>query len=298
MEYYTTQSPITDPGEHAGLFDDIPCDVSGICRVVQGLIIPFDEEDAFDYSIPEDRFTDVDARYVTKMLEKIIELDDRPLTEPRPLEKRFVGCCRDFAVLFCAMARHQGIPARARVGFAPYIAEFGPNFTVDHEIAEYWNSNESRWCLVDPEQSDVLVELNSIQFSTEDIPRDQFLVAGMVWQMCRTGEANPVNFGGDPESIFRNWWFLRNRLMLDLASLNKMELLLWDIWGLMDSERDPDEGDVTLLDNVARVTQSGNEGFEEMQAFYEKEAELKVPSVITSFSPIDEPCEIELLTES
>src|SRR5256886_10114387 len=39
----------------------------------------------------------------------ISALDPRPLAEARPPERRLVGCCRDFTVLLCAMARHHGI---------------------------------------------------------------------------------------------------------------------------------------------------------------------------------------------
>lgn len=104
-----------------------------------------------------------------------------------------IWICRDFAVLFCAMARHQGIPTRTRVGFATYIAEFGPDFSGEHEIAEYWDSSEKRWRLVDPGQNDVIIRLNNVRFDTTDIPRDKYLVAGQAWQMCRAGEADPEN---------------------------------------------------------------------------------------------------------
>lgn len=294
LEYYTTQSLITDPGEYLGLFADLPHDVSGLCQVVQGLIIHFEEGDLFGYTIPEDRLPEVDTRYTEKMLARIVELDDRLLTEPRPLEKRLVGCCRDFAVLFCAMARYQGIPTRTRVGFAAYIAEFGPDFNADHEIAECWDGSEKRWRLVDPEQSDLLIKMNNIQFDTKDIPRDQFVVAGRAWQICRAGKADPDKFGVDPDSYSKGWWFIRNRLIHDLASQNRMELLLWDTWGLMDYGIEPTEEDLVLLDRVARLAQAGNEAFDEMRAIYENDAGLKVPPVVRSYSPVAEPSEVVL----
>jgi transglutaminase-like putative cysteine protease len=68
------------------------------------------------------------------MLARLTALDPGPLTAPRPPERRLVGCCRDFTVLLCTLARHQGIPVRARVGFARY---FSPGFHVDHEIVEW-----------------------------------------------------------------------------------------------------------------------------------------------------------------
>ena len=293
LEYYRTQSPITNPGEYVGSFDDLPRDISGLCRVMQSLIIPFDGGDLFGYTIPEDRLPEVDTRYVEKMLARIIKLDDRPLNEPRPPEKRLVGCCRDFAVLFCAMARYQGIPTRTRVGFAAYIAEFGPDFNADHEIVEYWDSSEKRWRLVDPGQSDLLIRLNNIRFDTTDIPRDQFIVAGLAWQICRAGRVDPDQFGADPDSYLKGWWFIRNRLIHDLASQNKMELLLWDTWGLMDYGIKPTEEDLVLLDRVAKLTQAGNETFDEMRAIYEQ-AGLKVSPVVTSYSPVAEPSEVVL----
>src|SRR5574337_485044 len=113
--YYTEQSSITDPGEYGWMFADLPRDVAGLCRVVQGLVFHYREGEMFGYNIPQERLAEVDTRAVPLMLVRIHELDGRPLTETRPVEKRLVGCCRDFATLFCAMARQQGIPTRTRV---------------------------------------------------------------------------------------------------------------------------------------------------------------------------------------
>jgi transglutaminase-like putative cysteine protease len=63
------------------------------------------------------------------MLERVFELDGRDLADVRPPVKRLIGCCRDFTVLYSAMARQHGIAARARVGFATYFVS-GSN--VDH----------------------------------------------------------------------------------------------------------------------------------------------------------------------
>jgi len=294
LEYYTTQSLITNPGEHVELFADLPCTIAGLRRVVQGAYINFMAGEEHDYEIPAERLAEIDTRYVEKMLARIIELDDCPLTEPRPPEKRLVGCCRDAALLFCAMARYQGIPTRTRVGFATYITEFGPGFHIDHEIAEYWNADEKRWRLVDPDLLDLTIKENDLQFDVCDVPRDQFLVAGKAWQMCRAGEADPDKFGADSDSYLKGWWFIRNRLVHDLAAQNKMELLLWDTWGLMNFGAEPTERDLALLDRVARLTQAGDEAFDEMRAIYESEAILKAPPVVTSYSPVGEPGEATL----
>jgi hypothetical protein len=144
LTYYAQQSPFTDPGRRVNILDDLPRDVSGLCQVVQGLVVHYRLGHLFDLEIPEERLPEIDTRYAESMLERIAELENRSLTEERPPEKRLVGCCRDFTVLFVAMARHLGIPARARVGFADY---FVPDYNVDHEVAEVWDAGERRWRL-------------------------------------------------------------------------------------------------------------------------------------------------------
>jgi len=290
LAYYTSQSPITDPGEYAGLFADLPRDIASLCRVVRGLIIHyFADEKVFNYTIPKDRLAEVDTRYVTKMLARMMALDNRPLVEARPPEKRLVGCCRDFATLFCAMARHQGIPTRVRIGFAAY---FLPDFNEDHEVAEVWDAEEKCWRLVDPEMSGLHTKAYNIRFDTLDVPRNQFIVAGQAWQMCRAGEAVPDKFGLSSAPDLRGWWFIQHRLIHDLAAQDKKELLLWDTWGLM--EKKPTNEDLALLDKVARLTQAGDGAFSEMRAIYENEVGLKVPLVVRSYSPVSTPREITL----
>lgn len=292
LAYYATQSPITNPGKNVGLFADLPGTIGGLCQVVQGLCILYFAGEMYGYEVPKERLSEIDTRYVERMLDRIVELDSRPLTEPRPPEKRLMGCCRDFATLFCAIARHQSIPTRTRVGFAAYFTEVGPDFNVSHEIVELWDPSERRWRLVDPELDDQTIQENNIQFDVHDIPRDQFLVAGKAWQMCRAGKADPNWFGFED---MRGLWFIRGNLILDLAAQNKMELLLWDSWGLMlRGMETPADDECNLLDKVAVLTQAGNEAFTEMRAIYEEEIGLKVPRVVQSYSPVGEPSEVTL----
>lgn len=288
--YYTSQSFITDPGEYASLYDDLPHDIDGLCRVVQGLIIHYRGGEMFNYTIPDERKVEIDTRYVPEMLARIQALDNRSLTEERPPERRFVGCCRDFATLFCSMARYQGIPTRTRAGFATY---FNPAFNHDHEIAECWDAGEQRWRLVDPELSPLHIKSNGIMFDVQDVPRDQFLVGGLVWQLCRSGQADPNLFGVDADTNLKGMSFIPDYVILDLAAQNKQELLLWDSWGLM-LKGEVSEDDVALLDGLAILTQGGNETLAETQAIYEHDERLRVPSVIMKFGPVSEPCEVRL----
>ena len=135
--YYASHGAITDPGPRAADFAGLPADVRALTRAVQGLVFHYmADEKILGWRPPKDRLPEIDTRRV------------RPLGEARPPERRLIGCCRDFTVLLCAMARHHRIPVRARVGFARY---FVPDFHVDHEIVEWWDSGERRWRPVDPE---------------------------------------------------------------------------------------------------------------------------------------------------
>jgi Transglutaminase-like superfamily len=223
------------------------------------------------------------------MLGRLAELDARPLTEPRPPERRVVGCCRDFTVLLCSLARHRGIPVRARVGFARY---FVPDFCVDHEIVEWWDASQRRWRLVDPQLSGRHLVHYRIGFDPLDVPRDQFVVGGRAWQLCRKGEADPDTFGLAPELPWpRGMDFVRGHVIQDLAALNKVELLLWDVWGLMLADAGTD---LALLDEVAERTQV-QDGFADLRRLYDTPG-LAVPGRVRCLSPAAGPHDVAIDT--
>lgn len=291
QDFYKTQSPFSDPGAYAYLFDQLPDDLPAMCRVVQTTYRHYYECKKIPQLQP--RMTEVNTRYVSDILARMLALDPRPLTEERPLEKRFIGCCRDAALLLCAMLRHKGVPARTRVGFAAYIRL--PNVTdfyVDHVVTEYWD--DGRWKLSDPEQSMELIAHNNIAFDVLDIPRDQFVIGGQAWQMCREKRAKPDSFGGHPRDQFKGWWALRNRLVHDLATLNKVEMLLWDDWGWTDMRIKLAASDQKQLDKLAEFTQQGDEIFEKLQLIYQGDTRFRAPRTVMSYSPSQPPQRVTL----
>jgi transglutaminase-like putative cysteine protease len=146
LAFYAEQSGVTDPGRMAGWLTDLPSDIAALRRIVSGLVVHYRADDLTALGIPVERVAEIDTRYAERMLERLYALDDRQLTTERPPQQRLVGCCRDFTVLFLTLLRHQGVPARARVGFATY---FIPGWNVDHEVAEVWESAAERWQLID-----------------------------------------------------------------------------------------------------------------------------------------------------
>ncbi len=263
---------MTDPREHARLFDALPTDIPELCEVVQGLLLHIFWAERYGIELSEERKQEVNIRQVDRRLARILEMDSRPLTVARALEKRLVSNCRDFATMLCAILRHQGVPARARCGFGMYfLAGRGE----DHWVCEYWKADQQRWMMVDAQLDGLQREALHIQFDPFDVPQDQFWTGGRAWLVCRAAQADPDHFG-----IFdmHGMGFIRGDLIRDLAALNKMELLPWDCWGLI-SKKDQDltVEDIALLDRIAELTLAGNEVFPEVRSIYENDARLCVP---------------------
>jgi len=277
LGYYCRQGPMTDPREETILFERLPHDIPKLREVVQGLVIHVFWATRYGVTIPQSRNHELQMRAVSEKLKQIRRLDPQPITQAHPPDKRLLGNCRDFSVLLCSMLRHQGIPARARCGFATY---FMPNHFEDHWVCEYWEKS-GRWVMVDAQLDTLQREKLKIDFDPLDVPADRFIVGGKAWQMCRSGKSDPDTFGIND---LHGLWFVRGNLIRDLASLNKVELLPWDAWGLIDREESSVSGtDLSLLDRTATVSQQDNGEFADLRALYLGNDLLRVPPVITSY---------------
>jgi hypothetical protein len=282
LEFYRRPSFMTDPGEQTDHFSGLPDELPALVKVVQGLLIHQYWAGAYGFSIPEARVAEYQIRDVESKLAVIAELDGRPLSEPRPPARRLVGNCRDYAVLLTAMLRFKRIPARVRCGFGAY---FAPGWYEDHLICEYWNANDGRWVLVDAELDDIHQKALRYEFDPCDVPRDQFVPGGKGWLMCRRGEADPNSFGyGDTIGGLPN---IRGNLVRDVAFLNKVEILGWDYWGLIEGDdADLNEDDLTLLDKVSTLSLGTDDHFDEMRALYLSDMRLRVPPVVRRYDDV------------
>jgi hypothetical protein len=273
LGFYTEHSPITDPGPYRHLFDSVPRDVGGVVRVVQGLLMH--PAAAKLYGEPPEEGPGWGYRTVAEILERVLALDDVPLTTARPPGRRLRGNCRNFAVLCVSMLRHRGVPARRRVGFATYLPG---RHSYTHEVAEYWDAAQRRWVLVDPQNDDVTIAaqrafFDSIgqparaRYDTLDLVRDEQLVlGGTAWRRCRSGHADPDGFrcGGQT-----GWREIEITLLQELDSLNKAELLSNES-GLLprQSDRPVTDEEAALLDRVADVTADPDGRFDEVRELY------------------------------
>jgi hypothetical protein len=217
-------------------------------------------------------------RATHQILDHILAADPRPLAEPRSPAHRLAGSCRHFTLVTVAALRAHGIPARARCGFARY---FTPGRHGDHWVAEYWNAATSRWVLADAQLSPELRQAWGIAFDPEDVPRDEFAVAGDAWLRCREGKLDPSRCGleGDGQS---GWWWVAGNLVRDVAALSKMELLPWDVWGCMPEPDGPiTDALAEEFDQLAAIT-SDPDNAAESRARYEDER-FRVPAQVYNF---------------
>jgi hypothetical protein len=174
----------------------------------------------------------------------------------------------------CSILRHQGIPARARCGFGTY---FLPDHLEDHWVCEYWNEEKNRWVLVDAQLDQYQCKELNVKFDPNDVPRDQFIVAGEAWQMARNGVIEPDQCG-----IFEwhGWWFIWGNVIRDLLSFNKIELLPWDIIpGCMTHDLDEPlvkGAELAFYDSIANLTMAGDIAYPVLKAIYQYDSRFQV----------------------
>ena len=275
LDFYTKPAVMTSPGRHAQLLGTLPSEVADLAELVSSLLLHEHFAPEYGVTLSDERRAESHIRVVERMLGRVLAHDGRPLSAVRPVGRRLVGVCRHFTVLLVAMLRAKGIPARARCGFGAY---FDRGRFEDHWVCEYWNAEKGRWTLVDAQIDEVQRSKLTIDFDLLDVPRDRFVIAGDAWAQCRVGDADPSTFG-----IFdmRGLWFVAGNVLRDVAALNNMEMLPWDVWGAMPRAGEPLRDDrLAFLDRVAALTRAPDAALAELVALYEGDERLRVPSSV------------------
>ncbi|MBI3245223.1 MAG: transglutaminase domain-containing protein [Deltaproteobacteria bacterium] len=228
-------------------------------------------------TIPEQRADKIHLRSMEQMLEHLLALGGQPLSVARPVNKRLACRCHNFTRFLVAMLRAKRVPARSRCGFGAY---FNPPYFEDHWACEYWNAAEARWILVDPQLDEVWQEKLKPDFDILDVPHDRFLTAGDAWAQCRTGKADAAKFGIVFANL-RGLWFIAGNLIRDVAALNMMEMLPWDVWGAMPQPDEPIQDDqFEFFDRLAAITCTPDSSFAELRRLYEGDDRLRVPETV------------------
>lgn len=273
LAFYLSPGPMTDLTScPSGALDGLPETPAELMKVARWCVVSdLMLTQLHGLSVPEGR-DDPQIRPAAKMVERVLELDPTPLAQHRPVEKRFLGNCRHFATLSCALMRYKGIPTRVRAGFAGY---FEPNTWADHWIIEYWRTPEERWVRVDPQYPDRFFAAMHPGATSESVAQTMYWSGGEAWGRCRRGELDPdrCNMGGD------NWGIgeVRGSVLYDLAALNQDEMLPWDVWARMEAayRSETDAAYDELLDEASAAIEAAQ--FDAIRTLYSKTDDLRVP---------------------
>jgi hypothetical protein len=275
LAYYAAPGPFTHPGLYSSMLAGLPTDLPGLVKVVQNTLLHVFWAERYGVSLREEQKVTLQMRSVQSKLAALQAAGAASLLEPRSVEQRQVGNCRDFSLLLCALLRCQGVPARARCGFGTY---FWPGRFEDHWVCEYWNASSQRWVMVDSQLDELQQEVLKLDFDPLDMPEGKFLTGGQAWQMARRGEADPELFG-----IFdmHGLWFISGNLVRDMLALNKVEILPWDHgWGIMsedETQAGPESERPAFIETLAELTIPGQENFSALRALFESDRRLHAP---------------------
>jgi hypothetical protein len=102
-------------------------------------------------------------------------------------------------------------------------------------------------------------------------------VGGEAWRRCRSGEADPMSFG---IMDMHGLWFVAGNLVRDIAALNNMEMLPWDVWGAMfQPGENPDAGQLARFDEAAPNSLAPDVHFDRLRSLYD-DPEWRVPAQV------------------
>ncbi|MFC7625350.1 transglutaminase-like domain-containing protein [Microlunatus sp. GCM10028923] len=271
---FAAHTAYTDPGRHAALLRE-PVGIEEVCRTAGNLILHYRAESNL---LREDRKHEVNARWVSVILELDQQRHPGSLLAPRPPGDRVPGCCRDHSLFTVAALREQGIPARTRVGFAGY---FGPGFHSDHVVVEWWQG--SRWQRSDPE-----LQQQDHPFDVFDLAVGEgapFPTAAEVWTGYRQGRLDPERYGVFPGSEHVGPPFIKRYVFLEVNHRYGNELLLWDEVGTGVSDEETDR-----IAALSIKADAGDEGAEtELEQRFRGDTRLWPTGTVTQLSPYGEP---------
>ena len=253
-------------------------DIRQVVEVVQGLLI-YDvvAEPFYGVDLKPHQAEAIHERDTARLLAIALAIDGRPLHECRPPANRVGARCHAYTRLTVAFLRAAGVPARARCGFGAY---FRPGWFEDHWVAEFWNRAEGRWQMVDAQLDATWRRMLDFQGDPFDLNATEFLTAGAAWQAWRRGVLDSSRCGLSGIDEHGAHWIAGN-LRLDLASLNKVEMLPWDTWGSgWEPGHQPTDDQLQLFDVVADLTTDADARFEELRTLYETEQSLHMDGTV------------------
>ena len=236
---------MTSLGAHEDEFRALPRDIASLCEVVQGVLIhrdiaPF----LYGLTLTEEQRDDGHIRPIAQMLTRIHELDSRPITtrarrRPSPAE-RLPSFLAD-ALLHPALSGHSGTPAMRlwRVLQSRQVRRpLGLRVLGRRSRDGFWST--PRWTRFSARPSSSTSIPSTFRTTASSSPATRGRCAA-------PASLIPAAFGLTHVHL-QGLWFVQGNVLRDLASLNRMEMLPWDVWGAMDMN------DAALTDEKKRYS--------------------------------------------
>ena len=274
LAFYATAGRFTavDPREFAS------SDIREVVEAVQGLLV-YDvaAHDFYGVELSAQQADAIHERDTARLLAIARAIDGRSIDQARPAANRVGARCHAYSRLTVAFLRAVGVPARARCGFGGY---FRPGWFEDHWVAEHWNAAETRWQMVDAQLDATWRRMIGFEGDAFSITPVEFVTAGHAWQAWRRGDIDAGRFGLFAINEHGPHWIAGN-LRLDLASLNKVEMLPWDVWGSgWRPGEHPTEAQLALFDAVAELTVDPDARFAELRSRYDTDDSLRMDGTV------------------
>lgn len=313
LEYYKKSGGLSDLGKYSQNANKLSQDPKSLSKVVQGIILHDMWIGRYNVTPRPSQWCSALTPSMENLLDTVVAIDKAGPFKHREPGERVIACCREFSTMLCGILRAKGVPARARCGFAPYMAKEG--FHEDHWMCEYWTG--TRWQRVDPQVDDF--QLNTIKKYAKDhdelgveyrtmlldldplnLKPGDFLTAGEVWIKCRSGEMEFTRFGIDVDlSKYKikskpyGEWFVRGNLIRDFLALNKIETLpfveglektktYWDQWTIMRPDTEIGDSDMELVDKIAQLTLNPDKNLNSIQQLYSSNKQFHPPKELTA----------------
>jgi hypothetical protein len=274
LDFYATPGRFTrlDECDHAAGA------VAEIVGVVQGLLIYDTVAEAwYEVVLTAAQNETIHERDSARLLDAVRAVDPRPVDEPRPPGLRVGARCHVYSRMTVALLRATGVPARARCGFGAY---FRPGWLEDHWVAEYWNAADERWRMVDAQLDSTWRQMTGFNGDPLAISGSEFVTAGHAWRAWRRGELDAGRCGLSAIDEHGAHWIAHN-LRLDLASLNKVEMLPWDVWGAgWEPGDEPSDELLEIFDSVAALTVDPDSNFAELRRRYDSDDALRMDGTV------------------
>ena len=271
------------PGRHTDV-TGCSIEVSSVeeaVHIVQGLLV-YDlvAKSLYGVELAAAQAGAVHQRDAAALLELALTIDPRPLDQHRNPGDRIGGRCNTYTLLTVALLRAAGIPARSRCGFGAY---FVPGYYEDHWVAEYWDADEQRWIMVDAQLDETwqrMIGMNGV--IPAKVGPEQFLTAGHAWQAWRAGQLDADRCGLTAISEHGAFWIAGN-LRLDLAALNKIEMLPWDVWGLgWEPPEQPTPEMLAAFDTIAALTVDPDDQLDDLIDRYNSDPLFRMDGTVFS----------------